>query len=229
MDSLLSIDWQALFAPQFSLLEMVVRGVAVYLGVSLLLRFVLKRQAGKIGLSDLLVVMLVAGVCRNPLVADAYSITDGLGVVAVVLGCSFLVDAASYHIPWVRRIINPEPVLLIRDGKVLEESLQREMMNEAQLLAKLRGHGTNDISQVAEAWIESSGDISVVRYSGDRGHDSSKGQSGRRAALRCAVRQLHEIARLLEEEQRHAEDYAPSHDSVPLSARGLHDIHGKQA
>ena len=36
-------------------------------------------------MTDLLVVSIVAGVCRNPLVRDAYSITDGLSMVAVVL------------------------------------------------------------------------------------------------------------------------------------------------
>src|SRR5436190_22965573 len=92
MDYLLKVDWAALFVPKLSLLEILIRGVAIYVGLCLLLRVVLKRQAGKVSLSDLLVITLVAGVCRNPLVADAYSIPDGLGVVAVVLLSSYATD-----------------------------------------------------------------------------------------------------------------------------------------
>src|SRR3954469_2068793 len=97
MDFLWRVDWHALVVPKLSVLEILIRGAAVYVGVCLLLRMVLKRQAGKVSLSDLLVVTLVAGVCRNPLVADGYSISDGLGVVTVVLLCSYAVDLLCYH------------------------------------------------------------------------------------------------------------------------------------
>src|SRR5919204_1162249 len=107
MDFLLQVDWHALFVPQLSVLEILIRGVVIYVGLCLLLRVVLKRQAGKVSLSDLLVVTLVAGVCRNPLVADAYSIPDGLGVVAVVLGCSYTADWLSYYSPAVHRLLHP--------------------------------------------------------------------------------------------------------------------------
>src|SRR2546423_1521051 len=92
MDALFHVDLHALFVPKLSLLEIVLRGTVIYVGLCLLLRVVLKRQAGKVSLSDLLVITLVAGVCRNPLIADAYSIPDGLGVVAVVLLSSYAAD-----------------------------------------------------------------------------------------------------------------------------------------
>lgn len=82
MDYLTQVNWHKLFVLKFSVLEILIRGVVIYVALCLLLRVVLKRQAGKVSLSDLLVVTIVAGVCRNPLVADAYPLPDGLGVVA---------------------------------------------------------------------------------------------------------------------------------------------------
>src|SRR5436190_9842350 len=110
-----------------SLLEILIRGTFMYLTICLLLRVVLKRQAGKVSMSDLLVVSLVAGVCRNPLVRDAYSVTDGILVVATVLGCSYLLDWLSYRVPLIHKILHSPPVLLIRDGHVLEDSLEGEL------------------------------------------------------------------------------------------------------
>src|SRR4051794_24969505 len=92
MGSWLETDWGRLFTPTMSLPEVLIRGALVYVAVVLLLRVVLKRQAGKVSLSDLLVVTLVAGVCRNPLVRDAYSVPDGVLMVATILGTSYLVD-----------------------------------------------------------------------------------------------------------------------------------------
>jgi len=117
----------------------VLRGPVIYFGLCLLLRVVLKRQAGKVSLSDLLVVTLVAGICRNPLVADAYSIPDGLGVVAVVLLSSFnrrlaqLSFAANppAHSPTAGRA-DPR-----RPGHFMP-NLRRELMTESQLHCQLR-------------------------------------------------------------------------------------------
>jgi uncharacterized membrane protein YcaP (DUF421 family) len=81
-------DWARLFTPEMPLAEIIIRGTCVYVSLVLLLRVILKRQAGKVSLSDLLVVTLVAGVCRNTLVRDAYSITDGLLIVVTILLCT---------------------------------------------------------------------------------------------------------------------------------------------
>src|SRR6516225_9480280 len=99
MDFLWKTDWGQLFTPQMSLPEILIRGTLIYLALCLLLRVVLRRQAGKVSLSDLLVISLIAGVCRNPLVRDAYSVTDGVLVVATVLSLGYTVDSLSYRVP----------------------------------------------------------------------------------------------------------------------------------
>lgn len=163
MEALFHVDWHRLLVPQLSLLEIILRGVVVYVGLCLLLRIVLKRQAGRVALSDLLVVTLVAGICRNPMVADAYSIPDGLGVVAVVLISSYAVDWFSYYSPFVHRLVHPTRVQLIKHGEILRDNLRHELMTESQLLSQLRHKGVADPAAVEEAWIESSGEISVIR------------------------------------------------------------------
>ena len=135
----------------------------VYLGLCLLLRIVLKRQAGKVSLSDLLVVMLVAGVCRNPLVKDDYTITDALLVIATVLLWSYLLDWMSYRFTVVHGLFHPSPVELIRDGQVLHDNLQGELMTETQLQSKLRRKGVRTPDEVAEAWLEGDGHVSVIK------------------------------------------------------------------
>ena len=163
MERWLTVNWNDLFVPEMSLPEILIRGTLVYVALCLLLRIILRRQAGKLSLSDLLVVALVAGVCRNPLVRDTKSIPDGLAVVTVVLFWSFALDWLSYYSPLIHRVFHPRPVLLIRDGQVLKDNLKRELMTESQLFCQLRQNGVPGPARVAEAWMEGSGQVSVIR------------------------------------------------------------------
>jgi uncharacterized membrane protein YcaP (DUF421 family) len=163
VDAFFQIDWRALLLPKMSLLEIVLRGVLVYLSICILLRVILRRQAGQVALSDLLVITLVSGVCRNPLIADAYSIGDGLGVIAVILASSYSVDWLCFYNPVIHAALHPSPTLLIRDGIILKENLETQLMTEQQLRRKTRGHGLNDPAQIAEAWMEGDGQVTVIK------------------------------------------------------------------
>ena len=168
MSFLLAVDWEKLFVPKLSVLEMMIRGVGVYVALVLLLRLIPKRQIGQVSISELLVIGLIAGVARNPLVADGYSLTDGLGVIVVVLGCSYLVTWLSYRFRAIHRLTHHEPVPLVQDGRVLGENLRKELMTPDRLRSKLRGQGVTDPAEVSEAWLEGDGEISVVERKAGR-------------------------------------------------------------
>jgi uncharacterized membrane protein YcaP (DUF421 family) len=167
MEHWLQPDWPGMFVMEMSLPEILIRGTLVYLSLCLLLRVILKRQAGKVSLSDLLVVALVAGVCRNPLVRDTKSIPDGLLVVAMILFWSYAMDWLSFYSPFVHKLLHTDPVPLVRNGQVLHENLRRELMTEHQLNCKLRREGARDPSEVAESWLEGDGHVSVIKKKED--------------------------------------------------------------
>jgi uncharacterized membrane protein YcaP (DUF421 family) len=197
MERLLQTDWSPLFRLEMSLPEILVRGTLVYIALCLLLRIVLKRQAGRVSLSDLLVVSLVAGICRNPLVRNAYSIPDGIAVVAVVLAWSYGLDWLSYHSSLAHRLIHPKPVVLIREGRVLADNLRRELMTESQLRSQLRKRGVRDPAEVAEAILEASGQVSVIKklscQEADTWPEVATGPATDPSELRRATGRLREI------------------------------------
>lgn len=163
MESWLTTDWSKLFAPQMSLPEVLVRGTLIYISLCLLLRFFLKRQAGGLSLSDLLVVTLVTGACRNPLVRDAYSITDGLLVVLTVLAWSYLIDWLSYHSRFIHQMSHAPRVHLVHNGVVLEDNLRAELMTHEQLRSKFRVAGVRGPEEVADAYLEGDGHVTVIK------------------------------------------------------------------
>ena len=59
--------------------------------------------------------------------------------------------------------MHPPRVELICDGKIHHANLRRELMTESQLRRQLRHKGVPDAAAVAEAWIEGSGEVSVLK------------------------------------------------------------------
>ena len=75
---ILGFDIQKAFTPDVSLLEIFVRGTVIYLGLFFLLRVVLRRKAGTVAMTDLLVLVLIADAAQNAMNAEYHSITAGL-------------------------------------------------------------------------------------------------------------------------------------------------------
>lgn len=65
--------------------------------------------------------------------------------------------------PAVEKIIQNEPVLLMRDGEILRDALDRTRVAESDLLAKLREADVRDLSQVRAVVLETTGDVSVLQ------------------------------------------------------------------
>ena len=144
-------------------LEIFARGTLVYLSLFVLLRVVLKREAGTVGMSDLLVVVLIADAAQNAMADDYHSVPDGLVLVATIVFWSYVIDWLGFRFPRLRRFTYPPPLALVRDGKVMRANLRRELVTMDELMSQIRMQGLEDVADVKLAYMEGDGRISVVK------------------------------------------------------------------
>jgi uncharacterized membrane protein YcaP (DUF421 family) len=165
----LDIDWGKLLLPDMPLIEIFIRGTAIYLFIFVLLRLVLKRETGTLGIADLLVVVLVADAAQNAMTGTYQSITDGFLLIVTIVFWSYTLDWLGYHFPQLEKLVHPPELLLIKDGKMLRRNMKHELITENELCAILRQHQIEDVAEVKRAYIEGDGEISVIPYkTGDR-------------------------------------------------------------
>lgn len=155
------IDWQALLVPSLSIGEIILRGTAVYLFLFFLLR-VLRREAGHIGISDLVVVVLIADAAQNAMAGAYRSLTEGAILVATIAFWDYFLDWLSFRVPAVRRLLRPAPLLLIKDGRLQRHNLEQEEIQEEELLGQLREQGLRGVGEVKTCYLEGNGRVSVV-------------------------------------------------------------------
>ncbi len=156
-----------MFAIDTPILEIFIRGSLIYLGIFVLLRVVLQREAGTLGMTDLLVVVLIADAAQNGMSADYRSVTDGLLLVATILFWSWLLSFIAYRWKWFARVTHPRSLSLIKDGKINRRSLRQELITQEELLSIVREHGLESIEEVADARMEGDGQVSVIPIKGE--------------------------------------------------------------
>lgn len=162
MDTLIGFDWHKIFVPNIALSEIVLRGSIMYLGLFVLIRFILKRDAGSLGIADLLMVVLLGDAAQNAMGRDYQSITEGIALIATLLFWNYLFDWINYNFPKARRWIEAPPLLIVKDGKMQKRNMRREMITEEELMGELRKEGLENIHQVKTMHMESDGHFSVV-------------------------------------------------------------------
>jgi uncharacterized membrane protein YcaP (DUF421 family) len=158
---------------QTSLLELLIRGTAIYLGMFFLLRVILKRESGSLTIAELLVAILLGNAAQNSMVGDSTSITDSFILFIVIIGWNYIINLLGYTFPAFRKISNPPPLLLVKDGKMIAKNMHKELILKEELESALRENGLDDLSQVKEAFMEGDGKISIVPYEKAQGSTGS--------------------------------------------------------
>lgn len=166
-------NFSDIFALEVGVVEMMLRGTVIYWAILILLRLSGRREIGSLGTADLLVLILVADAAGNALSGGSASLTDGVIVVATIVGWSVLLDRVAYRFGFVRRLLDPERVCLIRDGKVVRSGLRSEQITWGELMEQLRLKGVESIPSVKRAYLESNGQFSVIMVGEDVPQEAS--------------------------------------------------------
>ena len=143
--------------------EFVLRAIAVYVVVLLLVRLTGKRTVGQFTPFDLLLVVLLGTAVQNSLIGDDVSLVGGLILAATLLGLNWSVGFLTARSERVDRWIEGEPVVLARNGEVFQRVLRRQNVSRADFETAKRKAECDDDAQIGIAVLETSGAITIIR------------------------------------------------------------------
>lgn len=161
MNDLMKVDWHALFVPSGSLVEIVIRGSAIYLFLFFLMR-VLRRETGQFNIADLLVIVIIADAAQNGMAGTYESVTEGLVLIGTIMFWNYGLDWLGFHFESVRKIVQPSPVTLIRNGRIDWREMRRELITETELMGRLHNDGIEQVEDVYRCFVETDGKLSVI-------------------------------------------------------------------
>lgn len=145
-----------------------VRTAILYLVLILSIRLMGKRQIGQMEASEFVVTMLVANLASIPMQDGAIPLYSGLLPILIVLGMELVLSGLTLRSVLLRRFFCGKPVILIDNGKILQENLRRTRVSLDELTGHLRQKDVLDIRTVQYAILETDGSLSVFPYPKDR-------------------------------------------------------------
>jgi len=166
------VDWPALWANliQFgvpdsathpvSLLEKLLRPVAVYLLLVAGLRTVGKRLLAQLNPFDFVVLLMLSNTVQNAIIGNDTSLAGGVVGAAALLGVNALLVRLFYRGPSKELLFNGDrDVCLVAAGRVDETEMRRLRINAAELTAKAHERGFDTLDEVESATLYPSGTI----------------------------------------------------------------------
>ena len=157
------MDWSEIFGLSVSPAELIIRGTVMYLFLFLLFRVVIRRRVGSVGMADILVLVIIADAAQNGMSGEYRSVTEGAILVGTIIAWNVILDWLTYKSARLQKILEPPPLLLVDNGRVLKRNLRVEFVSEDELRSKLREHGVTDYAQVAKAYMEPDGEVSFIK------------------------------------------------------------------
>jgi uncharacterized membrane protein YcaP (DUF421 family) len=140
----------------------VLRAVAVYAMVMVLLRLSGKRAVGQFTPFDLVLLILIGNAVQNGLNGGDNSISAALLLASCLIALNFLVAFLTSRYQRVEHVVEGVPKVLARDGVVYHDVLRHELVSLDDFHEALRMNNLADPDDVALALLETNGSISVV-------------------------------------------------------------------
>ena len=144
------------------------RTVILYLVLILSIRLMGKRQIGQMEASEFVVTMLVANLASIPMQDGAIPLYSGLVPILTVLGLELVLSGVILKSVRMRRFFCGKPVILIENGKIMQDNLRKTRVTLDELTGHLREKDVLDLRSVQYAILETDGNLSVFPYPKER-------------------------------------------------------------
>lgn len=144
-------------------MDLVFRGLAVYLFLLLIFRVSGKRTLRNATTFDFVLLLIIAETTQQALIGNDASVTGAFLLIVVLVGTDILLSLIKGWLPRVDRLIEGQPLVILRDGVPLRSRMRIERVDDEDILTAARElQGIDRLEDIERAVLERNGGISIV-------------------------------------------------------------------
>lgn len=141
--------------------ELVLRALATYVFMIVLLRITGKRQVGQLAPFDLVLLLVLSNAVQNSINGGDNSLVGGFISAIALVAANYTLGRLTYRSKRLAGLIEGRPQLLIHNGHLFSDVMHKEKLTQHELDAALRAAGVACIESVHFAFLENNGQITV--------------------------------------------------------------------
>ena len=144
-------------------MDIVVRAIFAFAFVFLVTRLIGRRELRSLQPFDLILLVVVGDLMQQGITQSDMSFTGALLATGTFAVLVLVVSYLGFRFRRVQPLLEPQPMIVVQDGSVIESNLRKERMTVDELLAEARQQQISSLDEVRWAVLESSGKVSFIK------------------------------------------------------------------
>lgn len=141
--------------------RVIIKTMISYGIILFIFRIMGKREIGELSIIDIVVYLMMAELAVLAIEQPDTPFINAILPMFVLMGIQMITAFISLKSKKFRDLLEGEPVIIIKNGKIDEEEMKKQRYNFDDLFLQLRQHGVRNIAEVDYAILENSGRLSV--------------------------------------------------------------------
>lgn len=150
-------------------MEIVFRALVLFVFLWIVTRAMGRSTLGELSTFELLLYVTMGDLVQQGVTQQDYSVTAAVLAVGTFALLTFLLSWFQWRFPRVRPVVTGSPLLVVKDGQVLEEAMRAQRLSTADFLVAAREQGIRRTSDIEYAVLEADGRLSFFPYAGEAG------------------------------------------------------------
>jgi uncharacterized membrane protein YcaP (DUF421 family) len=144
-------------------MDIVIRAAVIFVFVYLLTRLLGRRELSSLEPFDLILLVVLGDLVQQGVTQNDSSLTGAILAISTIGLLTVALSYLSFKFKRLRPVLNGEPIVLVEDGKLIEDNLKRQRLTREEIGAEARLEGIAAIEDVRWAILETNGRISFVK------------------------------------------------------------------
>src|SRR5690606_18650676 len=119
-------------------MDVVVRGLLIYIFLMIVLRISGQRSLGQVTTFDFVLLLIIAETTQQALLGDDFSMTNAFLLIVTLVAIDVGLSLLKQRSPRIDRLIEGLPLVVVEDGKPLEQRMAKARIDEEDVLSAAR-------------------------------------------------------------------------------------------
>jgi uncharacterized membrane protein YcaP (DUF421 family) len=157
IENAFNIDYKTIFAVIF-------RTTIVTLLIVFVIKWLGNKGLGQLSSIELIIILGLGNAVSEPMLnPTGTSIPQGFAVIIIAIAIFKMYDYLTTRYKRFGKVIVAEPILLVKDGNILQEALLKARISKDEFNSYLRLSGTENVSDIKLSYLEINGQVSFIK------------------------------------------------------------------